>query len=376
MLCGRFIHSVRYRGTTMTMRGMDTDAACVVQAASGASLSGFHVPRHYLSCVTDPAWAAKALLALPAAADEDRGASAGNLSSIDFVRLTLQYARAADDEGGASGHRVPIGTFSLLVTAAAQGVDLADGLRRMVDAMRLLRPDLIARVRSGRRALSFSLLPRAASSHDVEIRTEFLILAVHCALRWLTDARLRPFCARAAQEHAGSPISLLPVLGCPIRRSGTGATIHYIRADAKRPLRFRRYQSWAAQELPEFFKLLGEAASVQSSGPVAHDSYHIVSRVDRLIRSGFKGEKRIAAELGLSPASLRRRMAEAGVSYRQRVEAARREAADRLLQTEMPLGDIAAQVGFSDVRALRRACVKWFGVPPAAYRRAARDWLI
>ncbi|MGR4893615.1 helix-turn-helix domain-containing protein [Sphingopyxis sp. LARHCG72] len=330
------------------------------------------MPRHYLFCVTDAEWAARALEASATVADGTSPAAASSLASTDFVRLALKYARVADDEGGASGRRVPFGTFSLLVMAAGQGRDLADALRRMVDAMRLLRPDLVARLRRGRRALSFSLASGTASGVDVEIRTEFLMLAVHCALRWLTAASLRPSGVRAAREHDDHAASLLSVLGCAIRRSATGVTIHYDLADAKRPLRLRRYESWATQELPEFYKLLAEAMSPRSCAAAPNDPQKFVSHVDRLIAGGLKGESRIAAELGISPASLRRRMAEAGASYRQRVEAARREIVDRLLQTELRLDDIAIRAGYSDVRALRRACVKWFGIPPGEYRKVLR----
>jgi transcriptional regulator GlxA family with amidase domain len=55
-----------------------------------------------------------------------------------------------------------------------------------------------------------------------------------------------------------------------------------------------------------------------------------------------------------------------------KLEKIRQERATRLLRTT-PLGveSIAARVGYSDVRALRRAVRRWYGTTPTEVRRAA-----
>jgi hypothetical protein len=49
-----------------------------------------------------------------------------------------------------------------------------------------------------------------------------------------------------------------------------------------------------------------------------------------------------------------------------------RSAAETLFVTDKSLEDIAIEIGYSDVRSLRRACQRWFGVTPTVYRRGRR----
>jgi AraC-like DNA-binding protein len=77
-----------------------------------------------------------------------------------------------------------------------------------------------------------------------------------------------------------------------------------------------------------------------------------------------------ARELGMSVRSLRRRLAEEGVSYRALVQARLEEAAIQALQTPgRSVQEAAAATGFSDCTAFHRAFKHWTGVTPAAFQR-------
>ncbi|WP_433184937.1 AraC family transcriptional regulator ligand-binding domain-containing protein [Actinoallomurus sp. CA-150999] len=67
----------------------------------------------------------------------------------------------------------------------------------------------------------------------------------------------------------------------------------------------------------------------------------------------------VAGRLAMSPRSLQRRLEEAGTSWRQEVDAVRRDQAARLLREGTSRAAMAAQLGYSDVRALRRAVRRW-----------------
>lgn len=78
----------------------------------------------------------------------------------------------------------------------------------------------------------------------------------------------------------------------------------------------------------------------------------------------------LARALGVSPRSLQRALAARGLAYRALVDGARRDRARALLvRPELTLDAVAEGVGFADVRALRRACARWFGASPARLRR-------
>ncbi|OEJ35028.1 helix-turn-helix transcriptional regulator [Streptomyces subrutilus] len=81
----------------------------------------------------------------------------------------------------------------------------------------------------------------------------------------------------------------------------------------------------------------------------------------------------VARRLAMSPRTLQRRLAEEGTTWRTQVESVRHEHTMELLRTtDLPLQSIAGRVGYSDVRALRRAVHRWEGQAPHEARRATR----
>ncbi len=72
--------------------------------------------------------------------------------------------------------------------------------------------------------------------------------------------------------------------------------------------------------------------------------------------------------------TLRRRLAECGTTYEALVDGVRRERVEQLLrQPELTLTDITRRVGFSDVRALRRAIRRWHDMTPLQLRGTVLD---
>jgi AraC-like DNA-binding protein len=67
----------------------------------------------------------------------------------------------------------------------------------------------------------------------------------------------------------------------------------------------------------------------------------------------------VSRALAISPRTLQRRLANAGTSWRDEVDAARRELAVELARAGESRKTIARQVGYSDTRGLRRALRRW-----------------
>ena len=81
----------------------------------------------------------------------------------------------------------------------------------------------------------------------------------------------------------------------------------------------------------------------------------------------------VAMALGLSSRTLRRRLSEAGTSFRILSERLRAQEAQHLLQDEgLTVAEASEHLGFSDARAFRRAFKRWVGGVPGAVRRNAR----
>jgi AraC-like DNA-binding protein len=81
----------------------------------------------------------------------------------------------------------------------------------------------------------------------------------------------------------------------------------------------------------------------------------------------------VARELGVSVRSLRRRLAEEGVSFPKLLEEAQLASAKRLLEnSDRSIYDVAVEMGFSDPSAFHRAFRRWTGMTPSQYRASLR----
>jgi AraC-like DNA-binding protein len=87
---------------------------------------------------------------------------------------------------------------------------------------------------------------------------------------------------------------------------------------------------------------------------------------------GFRTLDEVARAQGVSPRTLKRRLAAGGASYSALLDDARRERAEAMLRAEgSAIESVAEALGYSDAANFTRAFRRWTGVTPAAYRRAA-----
>ena len=78
----------------------------------------------------------------------------------------------------------------------------------------------------------------------------------------------------------------------------------------------------------------------------------------------------LAQALDLSPRTLRRRLDEAGTTFRAISDRVRANAARELLaDAELSVAEVGERLGFSDVRAFRRAFKRWLGHAPGEARQ-------
>jgi AraC-like DNA-binding protein len=79
--------------------------------------------------------------------------------------------------------------------------------------------------------------------------------------------------------------------------------------------------------------------------------------------------EKVARELGMSPRSLQRRLAELGTTYQTLLDDVRRDASRRLLaSTDLDASEIAFLLGFEELNSFSRAFHGWEGVTPTRWR--------
>ncbi|MBY4569272.1 hypothetical protein ACN95_04435 [Gordonia sihwensis] len=78
---------------------------------------------------------------------------------------------------------------------------------------------------------------------------------------------------------------------------------------------------------------------------------------------------RMAGELHVDRRTLQRRLAREGTTFRALLEESRRiRAAEALTDTDRPVAEIAAGLGYAETAAFTRAFTRWYGVTPTRYR--------
>lgn len=94
------------------------------------------------------------------------------------------------------------------------------------------------------------------------------------------------------------------------------------------------------------------------------------SQINLSLMQGEPVLEEIADKLGLSGASLQRRLREEGISFTALVDKVRCEMATHYLQQkQLPISEMALLLGYSEVSAFSRAFRRWFGISPRQWRQ-------
>lgn len=101
-------------------------------------------------------------------------------------------------------------------------------------------------------------------------------------------------------------------------------------------------------------------------------SQQVMRSIKAHLQMGVARKQLIAEEFNLSVRTIQRRLAEESSSYQKLLDSARFErATDLLVNTELPLKDIAYNIGFSDERSFYRSFKLWSKLSPGEFRQRA-----
>ena len=185
-------------------------------------------------------------------------------------------------------------------------------------------------------------------------------LAVH-HLGDETDGRLRVSCVSLMGEPDDRH-DLERLLGCPVRAPATWTGVEFPRETLATPLRRRDPVLRAVLE--------GQAAGIAGS-PMDSVATRVRAVLRGRIGSGSANVGPIARQLAMAARTLQRHLAAEGVSFKELVDLARQDVAERLLaDRSLSVAEVGYLIGFSEPSAFHRAFKRWRGMTPVEYRRA------
>lgn len=192
---------------------------------------------------------------------------------------------------------------------------------------------------------------------------EFALAATTRVLRFATQTERLPDRILFAHARGETGRALSTLFGCALEFGSERHAIELTRAQLK--LSLRTGDLVLQGHLTAYADLLlAERKAVSPQFRHAIEA-SVLSHLPR----GTATAERIAAEVGMSPRSLRRRLAEEDLTFRGLVDDLRQMlSAAYLDDPSLTLSEIALLLGFADHSAFTTAYRRWHGVPPSAAR--------
>ncbi len=284
------------------------------------------------------------------------------ISAENYGALWLAVAAEVDDEFFGMGERpMRRGSFTLLCHCVLHAKTLDQALRRALRFLSVVledpRGELV--IRDGLAEIVLTDKGKARSAFAY--RTYWILL--HGITCWLVGRRIpiRRVDFRCAEPLEGADYRLF--FGAPVQFSQPVSRLAFDRAVLKRPI------VRTEQALKQFLR--GAPANIlvryrYDAGLAAT----VRMRLRQQAPAAWSGFDDLAAQMRMSPSTLRHRLQAEGQSYAGIKDEIRRDhAVKMLLQSKASVGDVAAQLGYSEPSAFHRAFRKWTAKSPAAFRR-------
>jgi AraC-like DNA-binding protein len=257
---------------------------------------------------------------------------------------------------------------SLLILAMLAAPSVEEGIRCLCRYDRFIDTGIEARFDFDRPQAEFTARLLAADDVTVDQLNEyllsFLVQALNTATRKpvpVTEVEFRhpaPHNRSALERHFRAPVAF----GCDSNR------LYFDRSFLQ-----ERFLSSHAM----LYDILVNALKTYFC-PSNQSSVFVDMVCREIIRCGNEeaGTERIAGRLAMSSRTLRRRLADEGCSFQEVKDLARENRAKYYLsRTNMPLSEIAFELGYSELSAFSRAFRRWVGQTPQSYRDKVRQMI-
>ncbi len=213
-------------------------------------------------------------------------------------------------------------------------------------------------------AFSHVHLNREAYRRGLELSTEASLSATVVVLQAMTDKPIRPSRVTFKHNPPTDWTSYDMAFQCPILFNQPHYTITYKTTDLR---------TKTAKADTSINRFLVERVNEETAGLKVAGS-KLVLDIEQLIKdalpSGIPSIHQIAEHIGMSNRTMTRRLAEAGVSYRDLVKKMQEEVSKDLLRnSKRSIAEIAFETGFSEQSAFTRAFKRWTDITPIEFRK-------
>ncbi len=302
--------------------------------------------------------------------------SEDEIGLADFFRLLHELATASGEETfSLSARPMMAGTAEFVFSSAAHCETIGEAMQAIARAYNLLHGDEYNLIEASRSGITYAVdderFPYTVARDEVLcLSLECTLIVLHCALCHLAGVDLTPRVTRITTGRGWRQTwakQALAFWNLPVRYGSRHYALTYESAVASLPLAQRRGQVRPRIALHNRIISLIEARRPSNAPPPG-----LVDQVAQALRAGLQFQDEVAARLGLSVATLRRRLEGEAASFRALRGQVLSERAREMLSEGDEIDAVAEALGFSDSRSFARAFRSWSGVSPATWARTTR----
>jgi AraC-like DNA-binding protein len=303
--------------------------------------------------------------------------SGGKAPLEDYFRILARLSFAAQDETCQLSSRPLIpGTTEFVLSTLAESPDLFTAMKRIAKSYNLVHGGVYNRVERRRNGIVYIIddknFPYAFDARDsfAHSLTEGVLIFLHALLSHATGRDLfgsiKKIYTRRSQIDAATPF--LAFWNAPVQCNAQYYALIYDLSAGETPIKITADETLSTAGVYNIaVKIISDRANAQA--PLIHTTDKVVNSLE----AGIVDQNRIAVRLGVSIATLRRRLAAEGESFRKLRDRVLNERAKSLLRNHLHSGAVAQELGFSDIRSFSRAFKQWNGMTPPAYAKSLLD---
>ena len=288
------------------------------------------------------------------------------VTADQYIGLFQALSTRLNDEGlGFFSRPMRGGSYALAMRSTLHANSLLHSARRLAHAFNLFLDDAQFEVVEEGDWCAFRMTLPAQPTLARNYVHEFMLRVFLHSLVWLSSGVLRAQrleFACPAPEHAKEYATVFPG---DVHFDRPHSAMWFSTSDLSHPVRRD------AQNLQEYLRL--------APGHVVlprRTDQHMVARVRQHLQSArphWPDLIQVAEAMNMSVSSLQRRLLSEGATFQAvRSELRRDLALLRLSTTDIPLAEIAHELGFADNAAFQRAFKSWTGTAPGAYRSTGK----
>jgi AraC-like DNA-binding protein len=292
------------------------------------------------------------------------------LSLSEYFRLLRKLTETSRDESlHMSMRRLAPGTTDFVIDTLSEAENLEDAMKRVARAYNLVHGGYYNQVEQRRGRLVYSIndkdfpyafdVQSGASYAVMEGLLIFLNAMLSLAVGDSLTQHLR--CVRSRRPVRMAPDGFLGFWESPVRCSAPVYALEYDHVAARLPICLK---GSAAPNATAVYDAL-DLSIAERERTVPKNDVH--TRVLEAIAAGVHNQSEVAQRLGFSVATMRRRLTEAGASFRALRSQTLNEMALSMLRQGRPVCEVAEALGYVDARSFSRAFLTWNGVTPTVF---------